>query len=69
MPPVKNLLIHKKRSIVWAHFTPISTTLAKCNHCNKTKSYTGGSTGNLLRHMNAIHTAIPLHRSTQVNNL
>lgn len=56
--------LYKKRSNVWNHFTLTNGNMAKCNYCNEKKSFSGGSTGNLLRHMKTKHVTVPLQRST-----
>lgn len=59
-------LVNKKRSNVWNHYTLIAANVAKCNYCNEKKSFAGGSTGNLLRHVKTKHVTVPLHRQIQV---
>jgi len=59
--------MNRKRSSVWHHFTALDNVKAKCNICLETKSFIGGSTGNLLRHIKAKHSTVPLERSKQVN--
>lgn len=56
--------LYKKRSNVWNHFTLTNGNMAKCNYCNEKKSFSGGSTGNLLRHIKTKHVTVPLQRST-----
>ena len=56
--------LYKKRSNVWNHFTLTNGNMEKCNYCNEKKSFSGGSTGNLLRHMKTKHVTVPLQRST-----
>lgn len=59
-----NQLIYKKRSNVWNHFTLTNDNMAKCNHCSEKKSFSGESTGNLLRYIKTRHVTVPLQRST-----
>lgn len=60
--------MNRKRSSVWYHFTALDNVKAKCNICSETKSFNGGSTGNLLRHIKTKHPTVPLERSiNQVN--
>lgn len=58
--------LSKKRSYVWYHYTQLENNQAKCNICSEKKSFTGGSTGNLLRHLKTKHPTIPLHRNNEV---
>lgn len=55
--------LNKKRSFVWYHFTPLENSQAKCNICSEKKCFTGGSTGNLLRHLKTKHPTVPLEKS------
>lgn len=64
-----NPLTYKKRSCVWNHFTLTTDNMAKCNYCSEKKSFTGGSTGNLLRHIKTKHVTVPLQRYIQVKVL
>ncbi|CAK1586661.1 unnamed protein product [Parnassius mnemosyne] len=67
MPPPR-----RKWSLIWQHFSTEANGKAKCSHCQQTLSYTGGATGNLLRHLKSKHKAnaferviyIPVERST-----
>lgn len=61
-------IMNRKRSTVWHHFTALENNKAKCNICSEQKSFNGGSTGNLLRHIKTKHPLVPLERSIQVNN-
>lgn len=61
-----NVAMSKKRSNVWHHFTIESNSTAKCNYCSEKKSFNGGSTGNLLRHIKTKHPTVPLQRNIQV---
>lgn len=62
-----NKLLMKKRSNVWNHFTLTTDNLAKFNYCSEKKSFAGGSTGNLLRHIKTKHVTVPLQRLIEVN--
>ncbi|XP_008182425.1 zinc finger BED domain-containing protein 6-like [Acyrthosiphon pisum] len=59
------LVMNRKRSTVWHHFTVLEINKAKCDICSEEKSFTGGSTGNLLRHLKTKHPTVPLERSIQ----
>ncbi|XP_047518984.1 E3 SUMO-protein ligase ZBED1-like [Pieris napi] len=52
--------IMKKKSYIWQHFSPINNQKAKCEHCSKVLSFSGGATGNLNRHMKKLHGTIQL---------
>lgn len=51
-----------KRSEVWKHFSTVTDEKAKCSYCMKIISYTGGATGNLLRHIKTQHKTISIER-------
>lgn len=55
------MALSRKRSEVWYHFVEISNApnKASCNHCQKSISVVGGSTGNLTRHLKTKHPTIP----------
>lgn len=55
--------MNRKRSVIWNHFSIISDTIAKCSYCMQTIKYTGGSTGNLMRHLKTKHVTIQLTRN------
>lgn len=52
-----------KRSEIWLHFSEYAPHKAKCCYCGDIISVSGGSTGNLTRHMKRKHCMIPLNRS------
>ncbi|CAG4944478.1 unnamed protein product [Parnassius apollo] len=54
----------RKRSLIWNHFSTVGNGRAICSLCQKTLSYFGGATGNLLRHMKLKHKVDPLERVT-----
>lgn len=47
---------------MWNHFNLKSNTIAKCSYCSQEISYSGGSTGNLLRHIKTKHVTVNLNR-------
>ncbi|KAF8795059.1 Zinc finger BED domain-containing protein 4 [Argiope bruennichi] len=60
----------RKSSPMWNHFEErAQDTKAKCKYCGSLVSYTGGSTGNLLRHMKTQHITIPLDVKRQDVNI
>jgi len=61
-----NTALNKKRSNVWYHHTILQNNIAKCNVCSYKISFSGGSTGNLLRHLKTKHPTVPLQRNVQV---
>lgn len=65
---MSSLIMNRKRSTVWHHFTALGNNKAKCNICSEQKSFNGGLTGNLLRHIKTKHPLVPLERNIQVNN-
>ncbi|CAI6376400.1 unnamed protein product [Macrosiphum euphorbiae] len=54
--------MNRKRSSVWNHFSIKSNTIAKCGYCPQEVSYSGGSTGNLIRHLKTKHIGVHLNR-------
>ncbi|CAI6353002.1 unnamed protein product [Macrosiphum euphorbiae] len=60
--------MNRKRSTIWNHFSIKSDTQAKCSYCMQVIKYTGGSTGNLLRHLKSKHVTIQLTRNS-LNNI
>lgn len=60
MPPIRG-----KSSAIWNHFTQVNNEKAKCGHCSRLLSYSGGTISNLKRHMDAIHPTIPLERTAK----
>ncbi|XP_063217950.1 uncharacterized protein LOC134528337 [Bacillus rossius redtenbacheri] len=52
----------KRRSDVWYHFTHQELSRATCNYCKALLSYSGGSTGNLARHLKKRHQVIQVER-------
>jgi len=64
---MSSLVMNKKRSSVWHHFSALDNNKSKCNICRGIKSFNGGSTGNLLRHIKTKHPTVPLERSIRVN--
>jgi len=60
--------MNRKRSVIWNHFSIISDTTAKCSYCMQIIKYTGGSTGNLTRHLKTKHVTIQLTRNI-INNI
>lgn len=63
---IDNMGLNKKRSNVWHHYSILQNNLAKCNICCDKISFSGGSTGNLLRHLKTKHPTVPLQRNIQV---
>lgn len=61
--PVANKLMkgmRKTRSKVWNHFDKIDHINSKCIHCSRCISVSGGSIGNLLRHIKRKHPSIEI---------
>ena len=56
--------LHRKRSVIWKHFTIVSENKAKCGYCNHSYSFLGGATSNLMRHLKTKYSTIPLETST-----
>lgn len=52
-----------KTSEIWNHFTEVEYQKSKCDHCSAVISTSGGSLGNLHRHMKLKHITIPLKRN------
>lgn len=50
----------RKSSQIWGYFSDIGENKAKCNFCNKTMSYKGGSIFNLTRHVRTQHPTVCL---------
>lgn len=48
----------KKRSAAWMHFSVVAPNKAKCSYCFNIISFSGGATGNLLRHLNTKHPTV-----------
>lgn len=48
----------RKHSSVWSHFDEDGEQKAKCKHCKSSISTSGGSTGNLSRHLKLKHPLI-----------
>jgi len=65
------MALSRKRSEVWYHFVEISNApnKASCNHCQKSISVIGGSTGNLTRHLKTKHPTIPRTSYSGVNTI
>ena len=59
---------NRKRSNVWLHYTPVNNDKAKCDICRMELSHKGGSTANLLRHLNNKHPTDDTGRGKQVPN-
>lgn len=60
------MLLNRKRSIIWNHFTIKSST-----YCGHELSYSGGSTSNLLRHLKTVktkHITVPLTKPLRNQN-
>jgi hypothetical protein len=51
----------RKKSEVWYHFSSSEPVKGKCQYRSFVISCTGGSTGNLTRHLKRKHPTIPLH--------
>ena len=51
------MLIRKKQSFVWDHFTETEKGSVKCKKCNQLLSYkdTSGSTSNMIKHLKTVH--------------
>lgn len=60
--------MNHKRSTIWNHFSIKSDTQAKCSYRMQVIKYTGGYTGNLLRHLKSKHVTIQLTRNS-LNNI
>lgn len=59
-----NVSSSRKRSEVWNHFEQTDNqNKVKCCYCKDLVSITGGSTGNISRHMKRKHSTIPLRRN------
>ncbi|MGH0128134.1 UNVERIFIED_CONTAM: hypothetical protein FKN15_033575 [Acipenser sinensis] len=48
----------RKQSSIWCHFTPVTSSKAKCDICCNELSYSGGSTTNLHRHLKTKHPTV-----------
>lgn len=57
----------RKRSNIWMHFEAFSGLDNKplCNYCKQILSISGGSLGNLPRHMKRMHPTMPLTRCAE----
>ncbi|XP_050546155.1 zinc finger BED domain-containing protein 6-like [Daktulosphaira vitifoliae] len=64
---INSMGLNKKRSNVWYHYSIILNNIAKCNICYDKISFSGGSTGNLLRHLKTKHPTVLLQRNIQEN--
>nr|CAI5847869.1 unnamed protein product [Callosobruchus analis] len=53
------------RSVVWDHFQKKDNNSAKCNYCSHNIKYTGGSLGNLRRHLSTKHTLLNVDTQIQ----
>ena len=53
----------RKTSDLWYHFSSSEPGKGKCQYCSFVMSCTGGSTGNLIRHLKRKHPTVPLHRT------
>lgn len=56
----------RKHSSIWLHFEDEDGQRAKCKYCKTSLSFTGGSHGNLSRHLKSKHPATQLIPETQV---
>ncbi|CAL1671772.1 unnamed protein product [Lasius platythorax] len=57
--------LHKRhKSEIWNHYEEAPNNKAKYSYCRQLISTTGGSTGNLLRHMKTKHVGILVSRQT-----
>lgn len=52
------MLMRKKQSFVWDHFTETGKGSVKCKKCGKLLSYkdTSGSTSNMIKHLKTVHS-------------
>ncbi|XP_015376740.1 PREDICTED: zinc finger BED domain-containing protein 4-like [Diuraphis noxia] len=53
----------RKRSDMWNHFTEVENSKAKCGYCGNTYSVSGGSFGNLSRHLKTVHPTVILSKA------
>lgn len=53
--------MNRKRSSVWNHFSIKSNTITKCGYCPQEIRYSGGSTGNLIKHLKTKHITVHLN--------
>jgi len=65
-PNTDNTVLNRKRSNVWYHYSVLQNNIEKCNVCSDKLSFSGGSTGNLLRHLKTKHPTIPMQKNIQV---
>lgn len=54
---------NRSRSELWKHFSKTSENTAKCGYCTEAIRITGGSTGNLTRHLKRKHPTVPVQEN------
>ncbi|XP_065368779.1 E3 SUMO-protein ligase ZBED1-like [Calliphora vicina] len=57
----------RKHSAIWLHFSEDGNKRAKCNYCKTSLSTSGGSHGNLSRHMKSKHPLTQLNLERQAS--